>query len=272
MEKNKLKNKIRSYWNKRPCNINHSKSKFLTKKYFNEVSKKRYFVESHIPKFAEFKKYKNKNVLEIGFGIGTDAFEFIKNGANYYGIEFSERSYDIAKKRAEVFGLNKIKSVNFFKGDAENLTKIQDLKKVKFDLIYSFGVLHHTPDIKKCFNEIYKIANSRTIIKIMLYAKNSYKNYLVENKINKIRYEAQKGCPVVKKVDDSDLKKIISKKFEILSMSQDFIFPYKISDYKKNKFTKIKHFQYMPKKIFSTLEEKLGEHLLITLKSKKNRN
>lgn len=269
MEKNNLKNKIRSYWNKRPCNINHSKSKFLTKKYFNEVSKKRYFVESHIPKFAEFKKYKNKNVLEIGCGIGTDAFEFIKKGANYYGVELSERSLNVAKKRVEVFGLNKNKNINFFLGDAENLTKIKDLKKVKFDLIYSFGVLHHTTNLKKCFNEIYKVANPKTNIKIMLYAKNSYKNMLVERKIGKIRYEAQKGCPVIRKVDDNDLKKIISKKFKILSKTQAFIFPYKISDYKKNKYTKLKHFQYIPKKIYNALEEKLGEHLLIFLKKNK---
>ena len=70
---NKLNLISKDYWNKQPCNIKHSKKKFLSKKYFNEVSKKRYFVESHIKEFADFKSYNKKNVLEIGFGIGTDA-------------------------------------------------------------------------------------------------------------------------------------------------------------------------------------------------------
>ena len=88
----------KKYWNKQPCNIKHSKKKFLSKEYFNEITKKRYFVESHIKKFADFKRWKNKNVLEIGFGIGTDAIEFLKAGARYYGIELSDKSYHITKK------------------------------------------------------------------------------------------------------------------------------------------------------------------------------
>ena len=83
---NKLNKISKRYWNKQPCNIKHSKKKFLSKEYFNEISKKRYFVESHIKDFVQFSKWKNKKVLEIGFGIGTDAIEFLKNGAYYYGI------------------------------------------------------------------------------------------------------------------------------------------------------------------------------------------
>jgi len=51
---NKLKT-IKSYWNKQPCNINHSNKPFLSKRYFDEVRKKKYFVENHILKFADFK-------------------------------------------------------------------------------------------------------------------------------------------------------------------------------------------------------------------------
>ena len=76
----------RKYWNRQPCNIKHSKKKLFSKEYFNEVSNKRYFVEGHIKNFVNFKKWKNKKVLEIGFGIGTDAIEFLKNGAKYSGI------------------------------------------------------------------------------------------------------------------------------------------------------------------------------------------
>jgi len=260
---NNIKRKIQKYWNKQHCNDKHSNKKFLSKEYFKEVKKKRYFVEPHIKKFADFKKYKNKNVLEIGCGIGTDAMEFIKSGANYTGIEYSDKSIDICKKRLSVLNL-KNKKANFFLGDAESLSKHKYLKSQKFHLIYSFGVLHHTPNMIKCFDEIYKLCSNKTEIKIMLYAKNSYKNMLLN--ATPYRFEAQKGCPVVFTTDHEELKKIIHKKFKILEIKQDFIFPYKIKEYKKNIYLKIDHFKYMPKKIFKTLEKNIGEHLLIKLK------
>ncbi len=62
---------IREFWNRRPCNIRHSKLEVGTREYFNEVERKK-FVESHIPSFAQFPRWKGKKVLAIGCGIGTD--------------------------------------------------------------------------------------------------------------------------------------------------------------------------------------------------------
>lgn len=254
--------KVKKYWNRQPCNIKFSRKKFLSKEYFEEVKKKKYFVEPHIPKFAEFNKYKNKNVLEIGCGIGTDAIEFIKRGCRYYGIDFSEKSVEITNARIIKYNLQK-KKPKLFVDNCENLNKIKKLR-IKFDLIYSFGVIHHTPNMKKAFESIYKIANKNTEIKIMLYAKNSYKNFLLTH--TNYRFEAQKGCPVVYTVDDLDLKSILASKFKIISKTQDFIFPYKIIPYKKGMYKKIEHFAKMPKKIFNILKKNIGEHMLLNLR------
>ena len=74
---NKLNKISKKYWNNRPCNINHSKKKFLTKEYFDKITKKRYFVEPHIKKFADFNNYKNKNILEIAEKANTLIKEII---------------------------------------------------------------------------------------------------------------------------------------------------------------------------------------------------
>jgi len=68
---------VKEFWNNSPCNIRHSKSRVGTKKYFNEVENRKYFVEPHIPKFADFEKWKGKKVLEIGCGIGTDSTPYL---------------------------------------------------------------------------------------------------------------------------------------------------------------------------------------------------
>ena len=257
---NKLNHISKKYWNKQPCNIKHSKKKYFSKEFFNEISNKRYFVESHIKQFANFKKYKNKNVLEIGFGIGTDAISFLKNGCNYYGIELSDKSYEICKKRIELFNLSK-KAI-LINDEAENLKKYFSVKN-NFDLIYSFGVLHHSSSLQKCLDQIKKLMNKKTICKIMLYSKNSYKYFLMKDNLS--RYEAQKNVPVIDFYNREDILKLL-KSFKIIDIKQDFIFPYKIEDYKKNKYVKVDHFKYMDNRIFNVLKKNLGEHLLITFK------
>jgi len=258
----KILNKVKKYWNRKPCNVGHSKKEFLTKAYFDEVRKKKYFVEKHILKFANFKKYKNKNVLEVGCGIGTDAIEFIKHDANYFGVDLSDRSIEICKSRIEAYGFGK-KNPILINDNCEKLTKVKKLNK-KFDLIYSFGVIHHTPNMKKVFDNIHKIASKNTEIKIMLYAKNSYKNFLLKH--TDYRFEAQKNCPIVYTVDNEDLGRLFKGKFKIINQYQDFIFPYKIKPYKKNQYKKIDHFDVMPKKTFEVLKNNIGEHLMLELK------
>jgi SAM-dependent methyltransferase len=243
---------VADFWNNRPCNIRHSDKKVGSMKYFLEVSKRKYTVEPHILHFANFGLWCNKKVLEVGCGIGTAAHSFIENGAIYKGIDLSKKSIEVARERLNIFDLDgKIEEA-----DIENYTD-----KEKYDLVYSFGVLHHTPDTKKAVKNIYNLLNDGGTFKLMLYAKNSWKYFGIKDGLD--RYEAESGVPIADVYTNEQVYDLL-KDFKNIHIKQEHIFSYKIPEYKNYKYEKQDYFEAMPNELFKCLEDNLGWHLCIT--------
>ena len=97
---------VQAYWDARPCNVRHSTQPVGTRAYFDEVEARKYRVEPHIRSFADFARWKGKRVLEIGCGIGTDTINFARAGAEVTAVDLSPKSLEIARARADVFGLS----------------------------------------------------------------------------------------------------------------------------------------------------------------------
>jgi len=248
---------VRDYWNMRPCNIRHSDLPIGSKSYFDAVEKRKYFVEPHIPEFADFESWKGKRVLEIGCGIGTDAVNFARNGAEYVGIELSEKSLELAELRFRVLGLEG----RFFVADVEKLSASK-IPEGPYDLIYSFGVLHHTPDPAGALSELGRFSGPGGKIKIMLYARNSWKAMLIEYGLD--QPEAQDGCPIALTYGQEQARELLrSGGFEVTGMSQDHVFPYQIDEYIKYNYVLEPWFQAMPDALRSGLQKNFGWHLLI---------
>ena len=254
-------NDVRVYWDNRPCNVKHSKKEKGTIEYFDEVASKRYNAEPHIPVFVDFERWNGKRVLEIGCGMATEGINFAKFGAEYTGVDLSQQSLDLAKKRFEVYN----EKGTLYHGNSEELSSFVPVKT--YDLIYSFGVIHHSPNPSKIFDEIYKYTDENSVLKIMLYAKNSWKNYMIE--AGHDQPEAQYGCPIANTYTKNEVKNLMSK-FEVTSIEQTHIFPYQIEPYKKGEFIKQPWFEAMPDDIFNVLKKNLGWHLLITARRVKN--
>src|SRR5215471_16442391 len=125
---------VREYWNRRPCNIRHSQKLVGSREYFDEVEARKYFVEPHIPGFADFERWRGKDVLEIGCGIGTDTINFARHGATVTVAELSDASAEVARQRARVFDLED--RVTFYVGNAEELETFVPVRL--YDLVYSF--------------------------------------------------------------------------------------------------------------------------------------
>ena len=132
---------VQAYWDARPCNVRHSTKPVGTRAYFDEVEARKYRVEPHIPSFADFARWKGKRVLEVGCGIGTDTINFARAGAKVTAVDLSPKSLEIARARADVFGLSD--QIRFYCANAEELSTIVPVER--YDLVYSFGVIHHSP-------------------------------------------------------------------------------------------------------------------------------
>ena len=141
---------VAEFWNRRPCNIRHSPRPLGTREYFDEVDARRYLVEPHILRFAEFERWRGKRVLEIGCGIGTDTTRFARAGAQVTAVDLSTRSIEIARQRMELYGV--ADRVRFYAGSAEDLARV--VPPETYDLIYSFGVIHHTPHPERVLEQI----------------------------------------------------------------------------------------------------------------------
>jgi SAM-dependent methyltransferase len=249
---------VQSYWDRRPCNIRHSRQEVGTEAYFNEVEDRKYFVEPHIPAFADFPRWKGKKVLEIGCGIGTDATNFARAGANYSAIELSAASLELARKRFSVFSLDG----QFFQGNAESVDTV--VGQSNFDLIYSFGVIHHTPNPRAVIESARRIIAPDGELRIMLYAENSWKNIMIDAGYD--QPEAQSGCPIAFTYTEDTVRELLAGQFQATEIYQDHIFPYIIEKYIRYEYEPQPWFKAMPEDMFRALEKKLGWHMMIVAK------
>lgn len=264
--------RVKEYWDRRPCNIRHSTAPIGSRQYFDEVEARKYFVESHIPGFAEFERWRGKRVLEIGCGIGTDTVNFARKGASVSSVDLSEKSLELARKRVQVYGLEK--NVEFFAGNAEELSKVVPLET--YDLIYSFGVIHHTPQPDHVLEELRRYARPGTIVKIMVYHRRSYKVASILLREGRGRFwaldelvaknsEAQTGCPVTYSYSRREGRALLERHgFRVQEARVDHIFPYRIKDYVQYRYLKEPYFRYMPQGLFRALEKRAGWHLCLT--------
>jgi 2-polyprenyl-3-methyl-5-hydroxy-6-metoxy-1,4-benzoquinol methylase len=258
---------VREYWDNRPCNIRHSSQLVGTRQYFDEVEARKYFVEPHIPGFAQFDRWKGRKVLEIGCGIGTDSINFAREGADLTVVELSEKSLEVCRKRFEVYGLK----ARFCKIDSEQLSLFVPVEP--YDLIYSFGVIHHTPHPARVLKEIKKYCKTETEIRLMLYSKWSWKVFWIIAKYGKGAFwkadelvatysEAQTGCPVTYYYSFKEIRDLL-RDYEIIELRKDHIFPYVIEKYVDYQYERVWYFRWMPKSLFRWLERRFGWHLLI---------
>ena len=143
--------------------------------------------------------------------------------------------------------------------DMTDLTALKQLGK--FDLVYSYGVIHHFPNIEKIIANVHTILNTNGEFKFMVYAKNSWKYAMIKKGLD--QFEAQSDCPYADAYTSEEIEKLLGKKFTIERLRQAHCFMYNIEKYKQGQFELEPWFEAMPELMRDAVKEYLGWHLLV---------
>jgi SAM-dependent methyltransferase len=154
---NVQKDEVREFWNSDPCGTRYLEGKDDLEAH----ARARYALEPYIFDFAEFKNARGLKVMEIGVGMGADYLEWLKAGAQAAGVDFSAASIEKARRRCELAGYRPELRV----GDAENLPFPDN----SFDIVYSYGVMHHSPNTQQCVREAWRVLRPGGRARIMVY-------------------------------------------------------------------------------------------------------
>jgi len=175
-------NDVFEYWNSESCGERYAFGDNQKEQFISETHN-RYKLEPYIKSFAKFENFKNLDVLEIGVGFGSDHSQIAQqNPKSLTGIDLTKRAIENTKARFQTQNL-----ISFLQTDnAEELS----FKSESFDAVYSWGVLHHSPNTQKCFDEVHRILRPDGFAKIMVYHKNAPTGWMLW-----LKYALIKGQP-----------------------------------------------------------------------------
>lgn len=160
-EDSELKDRVREHWDREPCGTRGLASDDPLGR-LREAEKFRYEVDAHIPAFARFDAARGLRVLEIGVGAGTDFVQWLRAGASAVGVDLSPNSLAEARTRVAAAGFEDVELVV---ADAERLP----FADASFDVVYSYGVLHHSPDTRAAIREVHRVLKPGGEARLMVY-------------------------------------------------------------------------------------------------------
>jgi len=170
-----LKASVRDYWNANPCGTDLTDlndAERYSRAYFDAIEEERYRLEPEIFSFAQFTRHRGERVLEVGVGAGTDFTQWVRAGAVAHGIDLTPEGVEHVRRRLAVYGL-----------EAEEV-RVADCEALPypdghFDLVYSWGVIHHTPGTEQALHEIIRVLRPGGTAKVMVYHRHSLFAFLL---------------------------------------------------------------------------------------------
>ena len=166
-----LKADVKAFWEAGACGEVYLRGEDARAR-FEAQAKERYALEPYIAPFARFAEGRGKDILEVGVGLGADHTEWARHEPrSLTGVDLTERAIELTRERLAVFGLRSVLRT----ADAENLPFADD----SFDIVYSYGVLHHTPNTARAIEEVRRVLRPNGVARVMIYHSRSLIGYML---------------------------------------------------------------------------------------------
>lgn len=201
--KTNLKKQIQRFWEHSPCDSWFTSEPLGTLAFYRTLDEHRYQVHPRLHEAVGFEKTSGLRVLEIGCGCGSEAERFARAGADYTAVDLTNAAVSVTQRRLQLAGL----AGRFVQGDAENLPFADE----SFDLVYSHGVLHHTPDTPRTIREVHRVLAPGGRAIIMLYYRNSFNYQINLRMVRRLRARLLKsplGFRLAKKIGHEPVEEL----------------------------------------------------------------
>jgi ubiquinone/menaquinone biosynthesis C-methylase UbiE len=160
-----IKADVREYWDARPCGEGLTEAERGSPEYFAEIEAAKDRLEPYVHGFADYPSWRGREVLEVGCGLGTDTVRFARAGAHVTAVDLTATAVELTARRLAGEGLDGLAR----EADAEALP----FGDASFDLVYSWGVLHHTPYTARAIGEVARVLRPGGEARVMLYNRRS---------------------------------------------------------------------------------------------------
>jgi SAM-dependent methyltransferase len=210
---------VKDFWELHINNEYYTGEKRASEAYFREIEDRRYSFHYHLRDLFSVLRGSHGKLLEVGCGMGVDSVQLARCGFDVIAVDLTENALMVAKEFAAHRGV----SVDFRLGNAEGL----DFPDETFDVVYSFGVLHHTPDIERAVAELRRVLKPGGTAHVMLYHRDSLVNLV--HRLLRLPYESPRSredqCPVVHTFSRRGARMLFSK-FSDVSVRAEYPFTF----------------------------------------------
>jgi len=203
--------RVQAYWNERIHDLEMTSHQPGTREFFQDLDEYRFDKLRYLLQLVDFSGYRGKRLLEVGCGIGTDLVRFAAGGAKAVGVDLSQTALDLARKNAEVSGVDL--ELHLANGEA------LPFDDASFDVVYAHGVLQYTADPRKMASECRRVLARGGEAIFMVYNRISWLNAL--SKLMKVPLEHE-DAPVLRKFSIGDFREILGDFGEVRIVPERF--------------------------------------------------
>jgi ubiquinone/menaquinone biosynthesis C-methylase UbiE len=210
---------VRDFWESHVNNEYYTREERASDAYFDEIEQRRYRTHYHLRLLLDSLQGSQGRLLEVGCGIGVDSIQLARCGFTVTAVDLTESALAVAREYSRRRGVD----IDFQLGNAEGL----QFPDESFDAVYSFGVLHHTPDIERSIAEVRRVLRAGGRAYVMLYHRDSLVNLV--HRVLRIPYESPRDrndhCPVVYTFSRRQARRLFAG-FSEVSMRSAYPFTY----------------------------------------------